>query len=220
MDWLQFISTIVGHLAWPAVAVIMAVALRKHLGSMADRLIELSIGGAKITLEKKLLEGAEIIEQSPGPEPKPADQPQLPLEKDAPPKQPEGSSRTIARSKRTGRFKTVRNLMITGAVADIIANYERVNSILFDIGDAIGIDAAQPSSVLYAISSRGMVEKEAVALYESIRDVRNLVAHGRALPDAGEALEYTRQAAYLQGVLERVKFDIDTGGEKPPPKQG
>jgi hypothetical protein len=65
MDWLQFTSAIVSHLAWPIVFIILLIILRKHLGSMADRLLELSFGGAKVTFDKILREGAAIIDLAP-----------------------------------------------------------------------------------------------------------------------------------------------------------
>jgi hypothetical protein len=64
MDWLQFTAAIVGHLAWPTVIFVLFVILRKHMGALADRLLEFSFGGAKITFDKILQRGAEIIEHS------------------------------------------------------------------------------------------------------------------------------------------------------------
>src|SRR5882757_2661329 len=80
MDWLQFIAAIVGHLAWPLVIVALFVILRKHMGALADRLLEFSFGGAKITFDKILEKGAEIIDETLVLQlPKP-DEPELPLE--------------------------------------------------------------------------------------------------------------------------------------------
>lgn len=45
MEWLQFIDGMTGHLAWPIVALVVVFSLRKHLGSLAERLLELSFGG-------------------------------------------------------------------------------------------------------------------------------------------------------------------------------
>jgi hypothetical protein len=46
MDWLQFISAIIGHVAWPIVILVLIVSVRRHLGSLAERILELSFGGA------------------------------------------------------------------------------------------------------------------------------------------------------------------------------
>src|SRR5882672_12010517 len=81
MDWLQFIAAVIGHLAWPLVIIVLFAILRKHMGALADRLLEFSFGGAKITFDKILQRGAEIIEKAPPPQlPKPPEQPELKLE--------------------------------------------------------------------------------------------------------------------------------------------
>jgi hypothetical protein len=64
MNWLQFISEMIGHLAWPVVVLIVVFEVRKHLGALADRILELSFGGASVKFGKLLSKGAEIIEES------------------------------------------------------------------------------------------------------------------------------------------------------------
>ena len=215
MDWLQFIAAMVGYIAWPLVLIVLVIILRKHVGSMADRLIELSFGGAKITLEKKLQEGASIIEHAPPPElTKSIEQPVQE------PKEPSPSMAFDALPKTTsrGRHRTQDNASLLSkalweatTVGQIISGYEQVESILFKIGDAIGVDAAQASSVMFILVNKGIVDKEIADLYGTIKDARNLVAHAQALPNEREALEYVRQAAYLQSILQNLLHRIDRG---------
>lgn len=48
MDWLTFISKLIGDLAWPAVVVCLLLLLRPYLGGLAQRLEELTLpGGAR-----------------------------------------------------------------------------------------------------------------------------------------------------------------------------
>ena len=68
MDWLQFTAAIVGYLAWPTVIIVLFIILRKHMGALADRMLEFNFGGAKILFDKALEKGAEIIEQAPFPQ--------------------------------------------------------------------------------------------------------------------------------------------------------
>src|SRR5260370_41157922 len=79
MDWLQFTAAIVGYLAWPTVIIVLFVILRKHMGALADRMLEFSFGGAKILFDKALEKGAEIIEHAPLPK-LPPKEPELKLE--------------------------------------------------------------------------------------------------------------------------------------------
>lgn len=216
MDWLQFISAMVGHLAWPLVLIVLAIILRKHVGSMADRLIELSFGGAKITLEKKLQEGASIIEHAPPPElPKSIEQPVQKPKEVSPSMAFDEMPKTISRGRhRTHDSASLQALWEATTVGQIISGYEQVEAILFEIGDAIGVDAAQASSVMYTLVNKGIVDKEIADLYGTIKDARNLVAHAQALPNEREALEYVRQAAYLQAILRILLHKIVRGDIK------
>lgn len=56
MDWLQFFSSIIGSLAWPAVVAYLLYLLRAQLGSLAARLTELTLpGGAKALFKEGLI---------------------------------------------------------------------------------------------------------------------------------------------------------------------
>jgi hypothetical protein len=48
MDWFQFIAALIGHLAWPSVVIVLLVVLRRHIGSLANRLIEFSVPGTTL----------------------------------------------------------------------------------------------------------------------------------------------------------------------------
>ena len=65
MDWKQFFAAVIGHLVWPTVAVIFLVMCRRQIASLAERLSELSYGGATLTFERKLALGATLIERAP-----------------------------------------------------------------------------------------------------------------------------------------------------------
>jgi hypothetical protein len=211
MDWLQFIAAIVGHLAWPLVLISLAIILRNHIGSMADRLIELSFGGAKITLERKLEEGASIIKRAPRQEIYESIEPpsQKQKESDAPAVVDTPPKPTFPRRHRTRDSLQGKALWEASAVGQIISGYEQVESVLFDIGDTIGMDPAQASSVMHTLVNKGFVDKEIADLYGTMKDARNLVAHAQALPNEREALEYVRQAAYLRQVLLNLLYKID-----------
>ncbi|QDI82360.1 hypothetical protein E8E01_18990 [Methylorubrum populi] len=67
MDWLQFVSSVIGSLAWPAVVATLIVVLRSHIGSLAHRLTKLDLPGgtsASFTdLVEKLKNDAENISE-------------------------------------------------------------------------------------------------------------------------------------------------------------
>jgi uncharacterized protein YutE (UPF0331/DUF86 family) len=212
MDWLQFTAAIIGHLAWPSVLVALFIILRKHMGALADRLLEFSFGGAKVTFDKILQKGAELIEQTPPPDaPKPPEEPQLNLPEPPEPEMKEIVPKTITRTidRRRKRAEAVnRNRDTATAVIDI---FEQVNTLLFDIGDKIGIDAASPLSVMYSLAASGLVSQELSDLYDTLRDARNLLSHAQMAPDRSETLEYLRQAGYLLITLSMLKKKLDSG---------
>jgi hypothetical protein len=219
MDWLQFIATLVGHLAWPIVVIVLFVILRRHLGSMADRLIELSFGGAKITLDKKLQEGAEILERVapvehvhvkklPKGDEAPADKQETPKPENPPQAVRDAARRLRWRDSAPAQGKV---LWESTAIGQIISSYERVDEILFGIADILGFDPAMASSVVTSLLHHNVIDKETAELYKTLREARNLVAHGRALPDRLEALEYVRQASYLEDMFGIVKTKIASG---------
>ncbi|MEH2532394.1 hypothetical protein V1277_001224 [Bradyrhizobium sp. AZCC 1588] len=205
MDWLQFTAAVIGHLAWPGVIVVLFVILRKHLGTLADRLLEFSFGGAKITFDKILQKGAEIIEETPPPQfPKPIEEPQLPLDPNAKTVSPNQTREEIAK-RYVNRRRQRKDLLGKSAFGIVLSGLDEVDSLLFEIGDTMGIDAAAPSSVMYSLVGGGYLPESIGQLYDTLRDARNLLAHSNALPDDKEALEYARQTSFLKSALQNYK---------------
>jgi uncharacterized protein YutE (UPF0331/DUF86 family) len=204
MDWLQFIAAIVGHLAWPLVIVALFVILRKHMGALADRLLEFSFGGAKITFDKILQQGAEIIEGTPVPQLRKPGEPELPLEIPADAVPAKQTREEIATGYVNRRRQYEESLSKT-TFGKVISGLQEVDDLLFEIGDAMGIDAAQASSVMYTLVARKQVPFSIGQLYDTLRDARNLLAHSNALPDEREAVEYVRQTSFLKNFLDFVK---------------
>jgi uncharacterized protein YutE (UPF0331/DUF86 family) len=82
---------------------------------------------------------------------------------------------------------------------------DQVDKTLFDIGDAMGLDTAESSSVMYSLLAHGNVPPSIGKLYDTLRDARNLIAHSVTLPDEKEASEYLRQTTFLRNALENLK---------------
>jgi hypothetical protein len=208
MDWLQFIAAVVGHLAWPSVILVLFVMLRKHMGALAGRLLEFSFGGAKITFDKILQRGAEIIEQSP--------QPELPTSKTD--SKIESSNIELPtleqRTNVVTRLKAFRDwsgsVDRTGLV-QVMTGLQRVDTLLSDIGGKLGINAEEPLVVMYGLLGEGHVSLSVAKLYETLREARSVIAHTYALPDEREAEEYLRQADYLNAFLIIIKHKIEAG---------
>jgi hypothetical protein len=168
-----------------AVFIVLLIICRRHIASLADRLSELSYGGAKLTFERKLMEGATIIERAP----------------EQPPALPPPESTKSADS----AWRT------SDAVDQIISRSEQVDGILFSIADNAGFDVAEARSVMYSLVHKGIVSKEIADLYGTVKDARNIVVHAGVTPSEEQAKEYARQAAYLLEVLHTVQVKFDRG---------
>jgi hypothetical protein len=215
MDWLQFTAAIVGHLAWPTVIFVLFVILRKHMGALADRLLEFSFGGAKITFDKILQRGAEIIEHSS--QPKTTDESQL---KPDPPAKAEDSSTSIFRGRQRTIDKKYEPKAFQQALGDetgaerIIWSYEAVNRVIRAIGAKMGFaedSGVDERMILFTLANRDAITREIFDLYVELSSARNLISHARTTPSWSEVVEYTRQASFLVSVLIRLKDKIDRG---------
>jgi hypothetical protein len=212
MDWATFIATMTGHLMWPLVVIILLVVLRKHIAGLAGRLDKLKFGSTEVSFKDGLVEGLRNIIDAPPSLPKPElpkPEPELPLSE---PKQ----HIKLGRHRTTDSTYVPRNLQgkelwDTTAAGQIITAYEDVDATLFEIGDVTGMDAASASSIMIALTHKGLVGKELGRLYDVIRDGRNMVAHARAMPNESEVLEYVRQAGYLRESLRFLKHKISRG---------
>lgn len=212
MDWLQFTAAVIGHLAWPVVFLIMIFALRRHLGSLAERILELSFGGAKITFDKYLAKGAELIAEAPVAESAKANEPQQKLESKEPPLPPPPPEpapnlsalwkRKVRRFLRGKRGESMVGLMM------MLTSLEEVDRLLYSIGDALGIDAADPSSVVYSLRASEQISKGMFELYQNLRSAKRVIETTYSLPTEDEASEFVRQAGYLSTYLRLLEAQI------------
>jgi hypothetical protein len=198
MSWLQFIDSMVGRLAWPIVVLIVIVAVRRHLGSLTERILELSFGGATLKFEKLLSRGAEIIQEAPVPQlPKP-EEPELPL---ATKELPSKFSPTITRYLQelgydgTERFR-------------VIPAYETLTDELARLGEQLGVKTRDAMTIMRMLEKRGLISSEMVDLFDTLRQGRNAVAHAKAFPTSIAIGEYSRQAGYLLGTLRRAEEEL------------
>lgn len=67
MDWLQFIASVVGSLAWPSSMVLIVLLLRRAILRILPRLKRLKYGEAEFEFEEKLEEAEEEIAELPTP---------------------------------------------------------------------------------------------------------------------------------------------------------
>jgi hypothetical protein len=134
MTWLQFISEMVGHLAWPIVLLIIVFAVRKHLGSLVERVLELSFGGATVKFDKLLSKGAEIIEQV-------STRSELPSTK--------SSSFQKIEDELGKALEEGEEIRSRPDVGQMLATYANIATLIREIGEAVGVHGPHSKIVRY-----------------------------------------------------------------------
>lgn len=200
MNWLQFLSDMVGHLAWPVVVLIIVFAVRKHLGSLAERILELSFGGATVKFDKLLSKGAELIEQT---------------KEEEPEETPEEMSKSLSRH--LDRLKDLRSQPADEMQAmELFRDIERK---LIDIGTALGLTPPkgrlQAREVVNHLRSKKQIDSGFAQLFKTLQEGRNVLIHARKLSQS-EIEEYVRQASFFLIQLEMWKERLDKKGGQAP----
>ncbi|QIO98357.1 hypothetical protein [Bradyrhizobium symbiodeficiens] len=192
MSWLQFIVAMTSALAWPLVILALLWAVRKQLASLAERILELSFGGATVKFGQLLSKGTEILEDA---QPVPSD-PALSREQ-----QLDAPSETVTIQDSFNAVLTPGEPSHIGATESVFLAFEGVEHAIEGLRNAFDEDL-KGVSLLVKLSKEGYITEDLIDLYINLRNARALVAHGKAqMPNVAEALEFSRQASYLRGRL-------------------
>ena len=163
-----------------------------QIHALAERILELSFGGATVKFENLLSKGAEIIQEAP---------PQLP--------KPDDPSSTAKLADVAARV-----LSREFAYRSVLPAYEMLAEEFARLGEQLGVKARDGMNIMRMLWKRGVISSEMVDLFDTLRQARNALVHARELPSSFAIEEYSRQAGYLLSEL-RI-----AGGElKNSPKQ-
>ena len=191
MNGLQFTSTLVGDLSWPIVVSAAIIIFRKPIAEVIGRVRSYEGLGQKLTFGDRL----ENAEQS----------------VDAAAKNAE-----IERGGGEGQKKVDLSPLAREAEANpsfvVIQSWEQLSGALDDL-----IGAASPGrrpgpsvSLLPGLQKQGLVDDKFVTAVRELRDLRNLVAHGRHNPTPGEAVAYADSVQTLATTARLRASDLTT----------
>ena len=192
LSTLEFISQMVGHLAWPTAAVLIALLFRKHLIDLFKNLDleELGFGGAKAKFRKKLDEAEEKVEEAIANDPAPApSQPDDPIASDKTP---------------FSTFDAIANISNEAAIQYL---YGQVDTALRDrynrtatehpnwLNDNLARNL-QRNSVLLAkwLAAKNVISQYIADAFKDLRALRNVAAHGNV---DNESVQRFRQLAAI-----------------------
>jgi uncharacterized protein YutE (UPF0331/DUF86 family) len=88
-----------------------------------------------------------------------------------------------------------------GDIGMIISIAEAVEAVLRQLSAKLGGKSNNGFIIMEFLRRRGFVTEELVALYQTLRDARNAVVHGRTIPNKDAVREYVRQVNYLHSAL-------------------
>ena len=177
-DWMAWSATVLGALAWPVAAFVIALLFRPHLTTLLGRLDELSWGDKSARFARKLDR----------------------LESEAPPvpTAPE-SGPEIALSGDHGRFLQLLDLSPNAAVLD---SWSRVEEALQALAHAHQLASADAADAGRALQKRGILPARTIGMIGEMRRLRNAAAHNQDI-SVSDALRFRNLA---KGVLNEIRL--------------
>jgi hypothetical protein len=191
MSWLAFIASIVGSTAWPAVVLVLAFALRKHLGPLVRRLDELTLpGGAKAKFNKELDQARRDAEH---------------LVIEAPLQRIENDASSHVQLSDQDFWE----LAYKYPEAAILKAYKEVEDVALEYNNIFNDSTLSFNQIITALSKHGLIDDNGLELFYKLRSARNSAAHsGTASITAGEAIQYRQLCRTIIDLLHHSFFSL------------
>lgn len=188
MDWLAFLASIIGSLAWPTAVVSIALIFRRAILKLLPDVSELEYGKFKVKFQKEL---AEVKEQ--------ADLAALPP---APPRHALPKATKAPTGERNAAADFVQ-LALASPRAAVLESWMQVEQELGRLTQGAGIiTRAGTVGKLSTLEQRGLLTAELSRVIENLRSLRNEAAHyPQFAPGVAEAIEYAQLADRVTAAL-------------------
>jgi hypothetical protein len=189
MDSYEFIASLVGSLAWPALISVVLVLHSKQVAGLMQRLRKLSLPGiVKLGFDKNLEENREITEQIP-----PDATAGLP---------------SLSPDEEDKLFR----LAIDSPEGAMVLAYMDLEKVLRDIAVKLGMGSKtlNQRSVIDALLKRELIKRDTARLFDALRRTRNSAVHAEVDVEltSAEASEYIQQVRLLIGILQGAEANI------------
>ncbi|OYX89762.1 MAG: hypothetical protein B7X90_06530 [Novosphingobium sp. 17-62-19] len=176
-DWFSWSVSLIGALAWPLAALVIALVFRRPLLTLLARLDELSWGDKAARFAHKLDR----------------------LESEAPPALAEPDGPEIALTGDHGRFIKLLDLSPNAAVLD---SWSRVEEALQGLALAHSLASTDAAKASRALQQRGVLPARTVGMIGEMRSLRNAAAHNQDI-SVSDALRFRNLA---KGVLNEIRL--------------
>lgn len=149
MDGLQFTSSIIGFLAWPAAVVWLAYLLRSPLGKLIPRVRAVKYGDLHVDIGDQIEAAKEQVE---------AESETAPVESHEPP-------------------HSFKSLAQADPRAAVLSSWLPVESELFELGSQFGLDTKNPFLHIEHLKQVGVLSTSLVNTLHHLRQIRNTAVH-------------------------------------------
>jgi hypothetical protein len=183
MDWLEFWSSVIGSLAWPAAVVAVAAMFKSRLENLLDKIKLAKGAGIELEFTEQVEEVAEQAAAVPTPEQPAA---HLPIE---PGSQAEREADYFAQL-------LLRTSLNDRPAAMVLDSWKNVENLLLDVVKARNLQAStargrlSASQAVRSLAHAGLLDEEQESLIRSLQSLRNRVAHVKFEPDRDAARSY------------------------------
>jgi hypothetical protein len=182
MDWKSFVVAIAGAIVWPTIVGGLLFVLRKELPDLVKRLSRLEVAGAKAEFVRALERAkgeAEKLETT--------------------------NVRKALTARPDERYLQLANEHPEAAVMDCFREVERrLVEIRTRLDLPVGLNLG---AIVRELVTRNLLDAEAEALFNSLRQARNAATHATAnhRVTPGEAVDFTYQTWVLTALLDKVQ---------------
>jgi len=183
VDWLTFVATVLGSLAWPAAVLLIALLLREPIRALLPLLQRLKYKDLEVEFGKRVEEVRdEVVRELPS---------------DVLPELPTGESAALAR------------LAEVSPRAAVLEAWREVESAATSAARAIGGDAFRNKALTFEairlLEQTESLDRSVISLLRDLRGLRNEAAHA---PDfvlsKDSALEFATSASAVARYLKKV----------------
>ncbi|MCG6206802.1 hypothetical protein LPW26_19305 [Rhodopseudomonas sp. HC1] len=184
MSVLQFISELIGHLAWPLVILVLPLVFRPQLNALVSelRFKELTLpGGAKMSFEERLEAGRVIASEM-----------SSPIQDDA-----------GVGSEANTRSEVIQRLAAEAPDGAIVLAFIEVDREIQRLAEQLEKPRwSNQTELLRVLRDRNLIDPASEQLFKVMRSARNAAAHGhRNVVTTFEAEEFIRQCELLKAAL-------------------
>ena len=181
MGWMEFIASLVGSLAWPVAAVIIAAIFHKQIAALLAKIRKLNWGDASVELSEqldKVEDKARAIEAE-------APQPALPaLEEEGP----------------DDRFQALLAISPSAAILDAWKPIERRLVTLGRQHFGNGMKYSPTHKIAEKLAGEGVLMSSVVGMVDDLRKIRNEASHSKEV-SVTDALRFNQLALQVMSLL-------------------